>query len=202
MTSSRFHAITGDYTDLEQLEDEGWTDLHLHPVDPAFQLPIDELPGLARRLGIEVCSVASIGDTDDRWDAGEQEAMAEPIVEREDVPLDELMGLLATPGLRHVTLVVDAAAVGLLPVVAACQSRTWHPCLVSLSWGLTTIPDHQGHSEQARFHLDLVVGGPGLPRDAKATAEKLRLDPVVLEACARFGNLFGQPVAAHLAIGA
>ena len=188
-----------DGPDFSELEAEGWTDLHIHPVDPHWTIAAEELPKLFHKLGVDSVGLLTLHSVEDLWDDGSD--VPDPLLEQEDVALDDLATLLQHRDLRHLSAVIDPAQAGLLPLMAHCQSTEWHGCILSLGWGLTTVPDPECTRTAARFRLSLAVGGPGVPDRYADFAKKLPQAEAVRDAMKVFGALIGAPCTATVTFG-
>ncbi|TVR44154.1 MAG: hypothetical protein EA402_07770 [Planctomycetota bacterium] len=182
-----------------ELEAEGWTDLHLHPTDSRWSLPLAEVPALLRRLGAQRLGLLTLHSVEDLWDDAAD--IPDPLLEREDVSIEELSDLLARDDIRHLSAVIDPAQTTLLPLIAHCQTAEWHACLLSFGWGLTTIPDPDCQRTAARFRCSLAVGGPGVPAAHAAFARSAVQSEAVRQAIAQVGEWFATPCTATVTFG-
>jgi hypothetical protein len=85
--------------------------------------------------------------------------------------------------------------------MAYCQSKEWHGCLLSIGWGLTTIPDPDCTRTAARFRLSMAIGGPGVPEKYKQFAKFTPQSEAVRDAMRAFGALIGAPCTATVTFG-
>lgn len=188
-----------DGSGFAELEAEGWTDLHIHPVDSHWMIKLDELSELLLKMGVKDIGLLTLHQVEDCWDDGG--AVPPPLLEQEGVSIDDLPALLQHRDLRHLSAIIDPAQTGLLPLMAHCQSKEWHGCLLSIGWGLTTVPDPDCTRTAARFHLSMAIGGPGVPEKYKQFAKSTPQSEAVRDAMRAFGALIGAPCTATVTFG-
>ncbi|TVR15642.1 MAG: hypothetical protein EA401_02430 [Planctomycetota bacterium] len=182
-------AANPDNTGFADLEAEGWTDLHLHPTDARWSPPLQRLPAIIESLGVQSVQLLTLHGVADCWD--DEGDVPDPLLEEESFPLTDLPDKIQRDDIRHLTMVVDAAEAGCLPLLAACQNKDWHACIISIGWGLTTVPDVECKRTAARFHISLAVGGPGIPANYRQFARNAGRMPAVQEAVARLAQVLG-----------
>lgn len=186
---------------MSDAPEAGWTDLHFHPIDAAWRPEPADLPALLRALGIETIGHAVVHAAPDLWDAeGDPGA---PLAEREGPLVDEVPELAATDGAAVLSLLCDPVACGWGELLRALHSPRdpWRPCVLSVGWGETSIPDPKLEKTAARFAFSLAIGGPGLPKKTDTAATTIPKLPLVVAAIERLSAATGTPCAAHLAYG-
>lgn len=178
---------------------QGWTDCHLHPIPADWRPAPDALPELLARLGITAIGHAVVHAVSDRWDAGDEPPA--PVLEREAPSLEAVAELAAREDCMLLSLLCDPVAAGWGEVVASLRGpgSTWQPCLLSVGWGETTIPDARFERTAARFAFSLAFGGPGLPAKPERAAKAIPALATVAAAVERLSAVLGVPCAAHLA---
>lgn len=182
-------ADTPDNTGFADLEAEGWTDLHLHPSDARWNPPLTRLPEIVQQLGVQSVQLLTLHGVEDCWDdAGD---VPDPLLEEEQFPLADLAAKLQRDDIRHLTMVVDAAEAGFLPLMAECQNKDWHACILSIGWGLTTVPDAECQRTAATFRVSVAVGGPGIPANYRQFARNAGRMPAVQQAVQRLAQVLG-----------
>lgn len=185
--------------DFAELEAEGWTDLHLHPQDPHWQVPLADLPALLSKLGVTHIGLLTLHGVEDLWDDASD--VPEPLAEHEDCQVNDLAAMLHRDDVRHLSAVIDPAQTAFLPLMAQCQSQQWHACLLSVGWGLTTVPDADCRRTAARFRWSLAVGGPGVPAQHKDFARNAVQSSAVRAAVAQLSEILGVACTATMTFG-
>lgn len=179
-------------------EPEGWTDCHLHPQDSAWTLPRERLAGVCHELGALGFGLLVGLDRADRWDDLDER---EPVIERGAGDLADLATIVADQRIAHLQVVLDPAECALLPLIAACRCGDWDAHLVSVTWGLTTVPDPTATTTAAAFCWSLAIGGPGLVVDATTMLGELQRSRVMKAGLERLERVLGVPCTVSIAAG-
>jgi len=182
-------------------EAEGWTDLHLHPVDATWRPEPADLPEVLAGLGIEAVGVVTAHAVADEWDG--EEGGDEPVAELEMPDLDAIAALAAREDVVHLSLLADPVACGYQHMLEALRSPRdpWRPCVLSFGWGPASVPDPQGQRTAARFACSLAIGGPGTPAKPVAAAKAVPDLPAVIALIERATTVFDRDCTARLVIG-
>jgi hypothetical protein len=180
---------------------EGWTDLHIHPILADWRPAATELPTLLERLGIATVGHALAHAVADHWDA-EDEA-PEPLAELEEPSLEAVADLATRPDCVYLSLLCDPVACGYQDLLAALRTPRdpWRPCVLSVGWGPTSIPDPRLDRTAARFAWSLAIGGPGLPAKPEIAARGVPGLPPVQAQIKQLSEILGRPCTAHVAYG-
>lgn len=185
-------------TRAETSSDLGWSDVYFH-LETDAPVAVERVPEILSQLKAQAIELAVGHDGPDLWDDPDEPNM---VFEKEDVPVDALgPALEETANLEHLSLVLDPAEVGVLPLMAECQDGSWQVHLCSLTWGHTTLPDFTAQKTSAAFRLGLALGGPGLPDHPAEYAAKLQENPMVCDWVAQLSKVFGGTCTVTLACG-
>ncbi|MHC5067177.1 MAG: hypothetical protein ACYTF0_01180 [Planctomycetota bacterium] len=179
---------------------EAWTDCHLHPLAADFSVAAAELPAVLTALGVTAPGLALLHDGPDLWDADNPVAV---IGEHREPAIDDLPALLADERAAHLTLLADPTANGWddLRQALGASRGDWQPCLLSIGWGLCSIPNGYLDATAARFHFSVAIGGPGEPAKPDQAVRVIPQLPAVEAACKRLSAALGTDCVAHLCYG-
>lgn len=177
---------------------EGWTDCHLHPIAADWRPAPTDLPALLPRLGIVAVGHAVSHADADFWDA---EAAPAVLAERSEPDAATIAELAADPACKHLSLLCDPVGNGQEALLSALSARRsgWRPCVWSLGWGPTTLPDAGYARTAVRFAFSLALGGPGIPQKPEAAQRTLPRLPAVREALESLAGVLGTPCACRIA---
>ena len=184
----------------QQPVSEPWTDCHLHPLASDFTIAAADLPGVLTTLGVTSPGLALVHDGPDLWDA---DSAINVIGEHPQPALADLPGLLADERAKHLTLLADPAANGWddLRQALSTSRGDWQPCVLTIGWGLCSIPNGYLDATAARFHFSLAIGGPGEPAKPDQAVRAIPGLPAVTSACERLAAVIGSACVAHLSYG-
>ncbi|MDA3961303.1 MAG: hypothetical protein PF961_10980 [Planctomycetota bacterium] len=179
-------------------EAEGWTDLHFHPIASDWQPTADQLPFLLQRLGIVDFGYATTHAGGDLWDTEEPAAV---LSEREQPDLAALSEMLSDPQCQHLSLLCDPVPNGQADLLAALSARKsgWAPCVLSIGWGESSLPDVNWNTTAVRFRFSLAIGGPGIPSKPEAASKAIPDLPAAQACLAWFTDQIGTPCASRVA---
>ena len=180
----------------------GWTDCHIHPIATDWQPAPEAVPERLRELGITAPGLVIAHAVANDWDV-EDEDVPEAVAEIEDPSLDVIAKLAARDDVVHLTILADPAACGYGELVSALHSPRdpWRPCVLSVGWGPTAIPDPKLERTAARFAWSVAIGGPGLPKKTDTAAKVIPGLDAVAALQASLAQRWATPCAVHLAYG-
>lgn len=188
--------------DHDDLDDAVWTDCHFHPKSTVWKPAAGTLPSLLERLGVDTLGVVALFGEADDWQAAEAPV---PLLEIEDLDPTYLPPLITEHQAVHVNVMADISTTVLADLaqeLPGLVGGTWEPSVLSLGWGLTTLPDATFANTAARFACSVAIAGTGLPNEPETAVDTLPRLGSMVSMRDELGALLGTPLAVTVAYAA